>query len=34
VAATIVALRSIFRQRVNRFIDMRRRPARIAPAAA
>jgi lipopolysaccharide export system permease protein len=32
LAATIVALRSIFRQRVSRFIDVRRRPTRIAPA--
>ncbi len=31
--ATALALRSVFRQRVSRFIDMRRRPARIAPAA-
>ena len=29
--ATAVALRSVFRQRVSRFIDIRRRPARIAP---
>ncbi len=34
LAATAVALRSIFRQRVSRFIDMRRRPARIAPVSA
>jgi lipopolysaccharide export system permease protein len=29
--ATAFALRSVFRQRVSRFIDIRRRPARIAP---
>jgi lipopolysaccharide export system permease protein len=34
LAATAVALRSVFRQRVSRFIDIRRRPARIAPVAA
>jgi lipopolysaccharide export system permease protein len=34
LAATLFALRSIFRQRVSRFIDMRRRPARIAPMPA
>jgi len=34
LGATALALRSIFRQRVSRFIDMRRRPARIAPALA
>jgi lipopolysaccharide export system permease protein len=34
LAATAFALRSIFRQRVSRFIDMRRRPARIAPMPA
>ncbi|HEY2750411.1 LPS export ABC transporter permease LptF [Phenylobacterium sp.] len=34
LAATVFALRSIFRQRVSRFIDMRRRPARIAPMPA
>jgi lipopolysaccharide export system permease protein len=32
--ATAIALRSVFRQRVSRFIDMRRRPARIAPVPA
>ena len=32
--ATVIALRSVFRQRVSRFIDMRRRPARIAPVPA
>lgn len=32
--ATAIALRSVFRQRVSRFIDMRRRPARIAPVSA
>jgi len=32
LVATAVALRSIFRQRVSRFIDIRRRPARIAAA--
>jgi lipopolysaccharide export system permease protein len=31
LAATVLALRSVFRQRVSRFIDMHRRPARIAP---
>ena len=36
LAATAFALRSVFRQRVSRFIDMRRRPVRIlqAPACA
>ena len=34
LAATVFALRSVFRQRVSRFIDMHRRPARIAPVAA
>ena len=34
LAATGFALRSIFRQRVSRFIDIRRRPARIAPVPA
>jgi lipopolysaccharide export system permease protein len=34
LTATTVALRSVFRQRVSRFIDMRRRPARIAPVPA
>lgn len=34
VLATAFALRSIFRQRVSRFIDVRRRPRRIAVAAA
>jgi lipopolysaccharide export system permease protein len=34
LGATAIALRSIFRQRVSRFIDMRRRPAFIAPVAA
>ena len=34
LAATAFALRSVFRQRVSRFIDMHRRPARIAPVAA
>lgn len=33
-AATALAMRSVFRQRVSRFIDMRLRPARIARAAA
>jgi lipopolysaccharide export system permease protein len=32
--ATAIALRSVFRQRVSRFIDMRRRPARVAPVPA
>ncbi len=32
ILATAFALRSIFRQRVSRFIDVRRRPSRIAPA--
>jgi lipopolysaccharide export system permease protein len=31
LVAMVVALRSVFRQRVSRFIDMHRRPARIAP---
>lgn len=31
LGATAYALRSIFRQKVSRFIDIRRRPARIAP---
>ena len=34
LAAIALALRSVFRQRVSRFIDIRRRPARIAPMAA
>ena len=34
IAATAFALRSVFRQRVSLFIDMHRRPARIAPVAA
>ena len=34
LAALGLALHSIFRQRVSRFIDIRRRPARIAPVAA
>ena len=34
LAATALGLRSVFRQRVSRFIDMRRRPARIAPLPA
>ena len=34
LAATAFALRSVFRQRVSRFIDIRRRPARIVQAAA
>ena len=34
IATTAIALRSIFRQRVSRFIDVRRRPARIAPVTA
>jgi lipopolysaccharide export system permease protein len=34
IGATALALRSIFRQRVSRFIDMRRRPARIAGVPA
>jgi lipopolysaccharide export system permease protein len=34
IAATAFALRSVFRQRVSRFIDMHRRPARIAPLPA
>jgi lipopolysaccharide export system permease protein len=34
LGATALALRSVFRQRVSRFIDMHRRPARIAPVAA
>ena len=31
ILATAFALRSVFRQRVSRFIDIRRRPSRIAP---
>jgi len=34
LGATAFALRGVFRQRVSRFIDIRRRPARIAPMAA
>jgi lipopolysaccharide export system permease protein len=34
LAATGFALRGVFRQRVSRFIDIQRRPARIAAAAA
>jgi len=34
LAATAFGLRSVFRQRVTRFIDIQRRPARIAPVAA
>ena len=34
IGATAIALRSVFRQRVSRFIDIRRRPARIAPLPA
>jgi len=34
LAATAFALRSVFRQRVSRFIDMRRRPVRILQAPA
>ncbi|MFI4949401.1 MAG: LPS export ABC transporter permease LptF [Caulobacterales bacterium] len=34
LGATAFALRSIFRQRVSRFIDIRRRPQRIAPMPA
>ncbi|HEX4712098.1 LPS export ABC transporter permease LptF [Phenylobacterium sp.] len=34
VGATAAALRGIFRQRVSRFIDIRRRPARIAAVPA
>jgi lipopolysaccharide export system permease protein len=34
LGATAFALRGIFRQRVSRFIDIRRRPARIAPVPA
>ena len=34
IGATVVALRGVFRQRVSRFIDIQKRPARIAPAAA
>lgn len=34
LAATAFALRSVFRQRVSRFIDMRRRPVRIVQAPA
>jgi lipopolysaccharide export system permease protein len=34
LVATALALRSVFSQRVSRFIDMRRRPARIAAVAA
>ncbi|HEX5264836.1 MAG TPA: LPS export ABC transporter permease LptF [Phenylobacterium sp.] len=34
LGATAFALRGIFRQRVSRFIDIRRRPARIAPMPA
>jgi lipopolysaccharide export system permease protein len=34
LAATAFALRSVFRQRVSRFIDMRRRPSRIVQAPA
>lgn len=34
LTAIALSLRSIFRQRVSRFIDIRRRPARIAPVPA
>jgi lipopolysaccharide export system permease protein len=34
IGATVFALRGVFRQRVSRFIDIRRRSARIAPVAA
>ena len=34
IAATALALRSIFRQRVSRFIDIRSRPHQIAGVAA
>ena len=34
LGATVIALRSVFRQRVSRFIDISRRPARIAPVPA
>ncbi|HXA39530.1 MAG TPA: LPS export ABC transporter permease LptF [Phenylobacterium sp.] len=34
LSATAFGLRAIFRQRVSRFIDIRRRPARIAPVPA
>jgi lipopolysaccharide export system permease protein len=34
LGATVIALRSVFRQRVSRYIDMSRRPNLIAPAAA
>jgi lipopolysaccharide export system permease protein len=34
LAATALALRAVFRQRVSRFIDMYRRPAAIAPGGA
>lgn len=34
LGATAFALRGVFRQRVSRFIDIRRRPARIAPMPA
>jgi lipopolysaccharide export system permease protein len=32
IAATALALRGVFRQRVSRFIDMRLKPPRIARA--
>ena len=34
LGATAIALRSVFRQRVSRFIDMHRSPSRTAPAPA
>jgi lipopolysaccharide export system permease protein len=34
LGATVVAFRSVFRQRVSRFIDISRRPAQIAPVPA
>lgn len=34
IGATFFALRGLFRQRVSRFIDIRRRPARVAPMPA
>lgn len=34
ILTTAIALQGIFRQRVSRFIDIRRRPARIAPMPA
>ena len=33
LAATYIALRDVFREKVSHFIDMRKRPHRIAPRA-